>query len=64
MDGWKPHTVPLEEPVSVLKDDLHPKIVMEGGSIKLSNNYTLASRNKAVEEEGWIPMSNSLVYSR
>jgi len=54
---------PLEVPVSVLKDVLHPKVLMEYGAKKLTKNPSLVSRNKAVEKQGRISMSNSLVSS-
>lgn len=63
MDVWKLAAVPLEVPVSVLKDVLQPKILIEGGARKLTSNPSLVSRNKAVEEQGWVPMSNSLFCS-
>lgn len=52
MDVWKPAAVPLEVLVSVLKDVLHPEILMEGGTRNLINNPSLVSTNKAVEEQG------------
>lgn len=52
MDVWKLAAVPPEVPVSVLKDVLHPEILMEGGTRNLINNPSLVStirrlRNRA-----------------
>lgn len=41
--------VPLEVPVSGLKDVLHPKVLMEGRARDLINNPALLPRNEAVE---------------
>lgn len=43
---WEGSPVPLEVPVSGLKDVLHPKVLMEGGARELINNPALLPRNE------------------
>lgn len=53
---WKVAAVPLQLcPLSALKDVLHPKILMEGGASKPTNNPSPISKNTAVKEQVWIP---------